>query len=239
MSYAAWSVVAFEQPTAAKWNQLGDNDAYLKSTILPLENGRWELCSETWTRTGNHTFTVSGDQTAKYRKYAKIRYKDGGNYEYGIIASSSYSSPNTTVTLIVNTDYAMAATTITDTYISFSDNPQGFPDQFSYTPTVTGFTSNPTVSIKYTVKKGVCIIGLPRIEGTSNAGTVTITLPVLPSTGAFVPIFCYDADAWQVTPAYFTISAGNATATAYKTLLSNFTASGGKKIAEGYITYLI
>lgn len=30
MSYTAWSVVAFEQPTAAKWNQLGANDAGFK-----------------------------------------------------------------------------------------------------------------------------------------------------------------------------------------------------------------
>lgn len=30
MSYTAWSVVFGEQPTAAKWNQLGSNDAGLK-----------------------------------------------------------------------------------------------------------------------------------------------------------------------------------------------------------------
>lgn len=27
MAYTTWSVVAYEQPTAAKWNQLGENDA--------------------------------------------------------------------------------------------------------------------------------------------------------------------------------------------------------------------
>jgi len=27
MAYTEWEVVAFEQPTAAKWNQLGENDA--------------------------------------------------------------------------------------------------------------------------------------------------------------------------------------------------------------------
>lgn len=31
MAYTAWSVVAFEQPTAAKWNQLGENDAGFKN----------------------------------------------------------------------------------------------------------------------------------------------------------------------------------------------------------------
>lgn len=30
MAYTAWSVVYGEQPTAAKWNQLGANDAGFK-----------------------------------------------------------------------------------------------------------------------------------------------------------------------------------------------------------------
>lgn len=30
MAYTDWEVVAFEQPTAAKWNQLGENDAGFK-----------------------------------------------------------------------------------------------------------------------------------------------------------------------------------------------------------------
>ncbi|TAL08209.1 MAG: hypothetical protein EPO02_13560 [Nitrospirae bacterium] len=33
MSYAAWSVVFGEQPSAAKWNILGTNDAYFDSVI--------------------------------------------------------------------------------------------------------------------------------------------------------------------------------------------------------------
>ena len=94
----------------------------------------WNLVTETWTRTGNHTFTVAGDLTAKYRKGAKVRYKDGGAYDYGTVISSSYSSPNTTITLATNTDYVMAAATITDTYISYIENPEGFPPYFTFTP---------------------------------------------------------------------------------------------------------
>lgn len=33
MAYSAWSVVAFEQPTTAKWNILGTNDAEFNSLI--------------------------------------------------------------------------------------------------------------------------------------------------------------------------------------------------------------
>lgn len=92
----------------------------------------------TWTRTGNHTFTVSGDVTTTYRKGTKVRYKDGGSYEYGVIGAVSHAAGTTTVTLITNSDYAMAAATITDNYISHLENPEGFPAWFNTaSPTVT------------------------------------------------------------------------------------------------------
>jgi hypothetical protein len=91
----------------------------------------WIQDTATWTRTGNHTFTVAGDRTAEFRKGTKVRYKDGGAFEYGMVASSSYSAPNTTVNLIPNTDFAMAAGTITDTWVSYVENPEGFPHTFN------------------------------------------------------------------------------------------------------------
>jgi len=97
-------------------------DTLYTAILTTIPNNGWIAISATWTRTGNHTYTVTGDQTATYRKGAKVRYKDGGSYEYGVIASSVYSSV-TTITLLTNTDYAMAAATITDTYISYIQNP--------------------------------------------------------------------------------------------------------------------
>lgn len=97
-------------------------------------NGWQSMEYQTWTRTGDHVFTVSGDVTAVYRKAALVRYKDGGAYEYGVIASSSHSGGTTTVTLITNTSYTMAAATITDNYLCYGVNPEGFPDEFAFTP---------------------------------------------------------------------------------------------------------
>lgn len=106
----------------------------------------WIAFPVTWTRTGNYTFTLTNDWTTFFRKGTKIRYKDGGSYEYGVVGSSSFASTTTTVTLITNTDYAMAAATITDTYISYATSPEGFPATFNWTPTVTyaGGTTDPT-----------------------------------------------------------------------------------------------
>lgn len=115
----------------------------------PIEKG-WIPKAETWTRTGNHTFTVATDLTAIYRKGAKVRYGDGGT-DYGVIGSSSYSNPTTTINLIPNTDYLMAAATITDTYLSYIENPEGFPQWFNYTTTptraTTPYTNVPTINL--------------------------------------------------------------------------------------------
>jgi hypothetical protein len=122
-----------------------DSDGTIDFEVTPAGVGAipesgWQARTETWTRTANHTFTVVGDETGRFRKGTKIRYKDGGGYEYGVVESSSYAAGNTTITLITNTDYGMAAATITDKYISYIENPEGFPHWFTRTATgiVTG-----------------------------------------------------------------------------------------------------
>lgn len=119
----------------------GQNYSILGSSVY----SQWMQVTETWTRTGNHTFRVSTDLTSRYRKGTRVRYKDGGSNEYGVVYSSSYSAPNTTVTLITNSDYAMASATITDTYISYSENPEGFPHWFAYASEWTATGSNPSI----------------------------------------------------------------------------------------------
>lgn len=111
---------------------------------------QWERVSEVWTRTGNHTFTVTGNLTAKYRLCTKVRYRDGGSDEYGVIGEVSHSSGTTTISLIANDDFTMEATAITDTFISYADNPEGFPNAFNWAGVTTlvwaGGTTDPTTS---------------------------------------------------------------------------------------------
>lgn len=149
---------------------------WVKSLFLNIDG--WIPVSETWTRTGNHIFTVSGDLTSKYRKGVKVKYKDGGSYEYGVIKNSSYSSGTTTVNLVPNTDYAMAATTITDTYISLIDNPEGMPREFNFSPSFTNLTiGNGTSLFKWRndlkYLRGHVIFG----STSSISGSVTMTTP--------------------------------------------------------------
>lgn len=137
----------------------------------------WSPCPETWTRTGNFTFTVTGDKTAKFRKGMKVRYKDGAStFDYGVVISSSFSAPNTTVTLATNDDYAMAAATITDKWVSGVENPEGFPQWFNYTTTFSASGSMTFTSVTQTYAKfrvagntvSVLVLGTGTTGGTAS-----------------------------------------------------------------------
>lgn len=62
MAYSSWSVVFGEQPSAAKWNILGTNDAHFYSFLG--DNTAWQ----TWTP----TLTNLSGGTQTYAKYIQI-----------------------------------------------------------------------------------------------------------------------------------------------------------------------
>lgn len=159
-------------------------------TVTPVggaaipEDG-WTAVSETWTRTGNHTFTVTGDLTAKYRKGAKVKYNDGA-LDYGVVISSSYSAPNTTITLATNSDYAMAAGSITGTYISYVENPEGFPHWFNYSPTTAcngsmTYTSVTITRARFNIQGKVVtfVFSITGTTGGSAATAIFVSTPTL------------------------------------------------------------
>lgn len=147
----------------------------------------WIPAGETWTRTGNFTFTVTGDQTSKYRKGARVRYKDGGSFEYGTVLSSAFGAV-TTVTLFTNTNYTMAAATITENSVSYSQNPVGYPQMFDWTPThsrgAVNYTNLPTTNYaKFAVSNSVVWFEEAHTQaGTpGGSGQQLFTLPSTPA----------------------------------------------------------
>lgn len=83
MAYTAWSVVFGEQPTAAKWNQLGANDAGFKdgTNIDPAainynhlsQDTSWDWSNWTPTITVGSPLTISSVviNVARYKKIGK------------------------------------------------------------------------------------------------------------------------------------------------------------------------
>lgn len=113
----------------------------------------WLDCLDVMTYASAQTVTVVGDKTAKYRKGTKIRLKQGGSYKYYTVIDSVYSSPNTTITFLKNTDYTIANAAITDNDYSYQVCPQGHPDWFNIDGPTTwgglddGAGGDPTIDI--------------------------------------------------------------------------------------------
>lgn len=97
MAYTSWSVVYGEQPSAAKWNILGTNDAYFDSLVG--SGTAWESFTPTWTSSGtapsigNGTFT-GYKQTFGKTQLLRLKFVGGstttwgtGNYYIGLPAA--------------------------------------------------------------------------------------------------------------------------------------------------------
>src|SRR5690606_14225037 len=65
------------------------------------EAAEWIDLGHTPTRTGHTTFTIATDVTATYHVGRRIRCTDSSTL-YGTITASSYSAPNTTVTVALD-----------------------------------------------------------------------------------------------------------------------------------------
>jgi len=158
---------------------------YFDTLYRPVsEVDGWTAAGETWTYASAVTFTVSGDQTAKYTAGVKIKLTQT-TAKYFYVVSSSYGAPNTTVTVTGGSDYTLANAAITNPYYSRAATPSGFPQWFGYTPTYSGFSANPTSVARFCIVGRVCRVQVTMTAaGTSNATTFTVSAPV---TSANIP----------------------------------------------------
>jgi hypothetical protein len=154
----------------------------VQTAASTLESG-WITCEDTWVYASSTSFTISGkDCTSYMTKGTKLKCTNSGT-KYFYITSSSFST-NTTVNVTGGSDYTVANAAITAPSYSYEENPQGFPDWFNYTPTITGFSSNPTTTAyRFAIKGTTVFVTLCEgANGTSNATTKTYTLPITSKT---------------------------------------------------------
>jgi hypothetical protein len=84
--------------------------AMMADTRSFYENTTWLDMGHTVTRTGATTFTINSDVTALYVAGRRIRCTDSSTL-YGVIASATYSAPNTTVTVTLDSGSLSASLT--------------------------------------------------------------------------------------------------------------------------------
>ena len=194
--------------------------------------GGWYEVNETWTRTAATTFTISGDKTSKYAVGTPIKLTDTTT-KYFYITAISYGSPNTTVTVSGGSDYSLVGA-ITNPYFAEGYNAAGWPDKFTYAPTHTGFSDNPTVSAKFILHgRKVTVWYMTLVAGTSNGTTFTTIVPITSSgDGTVFRGFVfdgYDNSAALTSPPQLALNSSATSLALYKIMGSpNWTASGTK-----------
>ena len=146
---------------------------------IPMDG--WRYADETWTYLSASTYRITGDQTAKYQRGLKIKWTQT-TVKYGVVLSSSYSAPYTTVTIAVNTDYTISNAAITENHYSRVLKPNGWPEFFNFTPTWTNLTvGNATITARYSIQGAICEFTITLTVGsttTFNASPVSFAPPV-------------------------------------------------------------
>ncbi len=206
----------------------------------------WIEVSDTWTYASATTFTIAGvDRTSVLTPGTKIKLTQT-TVKYFVVASSAFST-DTTVTLMATTDYSLANAAITSPFYSYHDA-QGFPSAFNYsTANITGFTANPTANVLKYMTRGRQIYILFEFFGTSNATTMTMTVPVIasPSATQYVQTCAVCDNGTWTNPGVVGFKSSESAATIYwgkssTAFTSNsyggFTSSGTKQ-AMGVFTY--
>jgi len=135
-----------------------------------------------WVYASASSFTILGvDATDIFKPRTRIKYNDGSQ-DYGIVASSTFST-NTTVNLIPNATFAIANTTLFDCYYSYA-NPPDFIYWYNWTPTVTGGGAMTIASVvialaRYNVSGGVFSfeVNLTCTTGGTASTDINIVLP--------------------------------------------------------------
>jgi hypothetical protein len=154
-------------------------------TVGATQNSGWTETSDAWSYASASTITIPSDGTTTYQKSMKIRLKQGGGYKYYVVASLTA----TVITVIVNTDYTVANSAITNIAYSFAEMPYGWPDFFAYAPSVAGLTvGNATVAYRYKITGNITTVETSIVFGstTSVSGDTTIATPTTPASAQLV-----------------------------------------------------
>jgi hypothetical protein len=95
---------ALTYATAAEINAGTEAAKVIAPDQLAIAGRFWKTMLGTPVRTGNTTFTVTGDYTTKIAKGLIIKWAEGGVTKFGMVSiPSTYGAPNTTVTIIGDT----------------------------------------------------------------------------------------------------------------------------------------
>jgi hypothetical protein len=154
----------------------------MRTIEIPGGTG-WSGIGMTLTYASPTTFTAPGNQTSLFQVGTKFKYNQTTD-KFAYIVSSSYSVPNTTVTITGGSDYSLANAAITSPAYSYAAVASGFPDVFNYGAVLSqGASSNISKTTNYArfnINGHLAhITGNFDITGSGTGGSnITLSLPL-------------------------------------------------------------
>lgn len=190
----------------------------------------WIAANETWTYASATTFTIAGvDRTSLFRVGDKIKLTQT-TVKYFYVTAVSFST-NTTVTVTGGTDYTLANAAITSPYYSKDATPNGFPDWFSWTPTLSAsgsmtWTSTSVGEARFKMTGKLVSFGIQAsgtTGGTASNGLI-FTLPITVAAQAITDALAMSGRVQDggSSLASFAFLSGSSTVTARKVDSSNY-----------------
>ena len=182
------------------------------------------------------TITFAGvDCTVLFPVGAPVRWRQREGWLYGYVVSVAFST-DTTLTVVGN---SVVNAPIGAVWVSHGINPTGFPGWFAYSPTPTGFSSVPaTADYRFAiVGRVVTLVVAKKVDGTSNATTLTVSLPVTAATVGTAGTWtgtnghAVDNGIGLTVASRWNINSGGTTIDFYTNMsLGEWTNAGGKRV---------
>lgn len=204
-----------------------------------LEQDGWLDVDDTLTYVSATSFAVEGDRSAMYQVGARLRLTQSATARYFVVVGASLGQDGvTTVTVTGGSDYSLASGAISEVGVSYQLQPVGWPGWFGWTPTLTGFSANPSPAVyRFAVVGRSCMMLVRHNgDGTSNSTGLTISLPIAAASyggSGVVAVMlgqAKDLGSTLSAPAMVTVAEGGTVATCYKDATgASWTASGGKR----------
>ncbi len=147
----------------------------LNEAVANLNLG-WTDVTETWIYLSADTVTVPSNATNRYSKGDKISLVNGAVTKYFYIIDVAA----TVLTMTGGSDYSLVAGSIDSIQVSRAENPLDFPANFAWSPTLTGFSVNPSGAFySFCIKGKRCFVDvfMPN-TGTSSNSVFYISAPV-------------------------------------------------------------
>lgn len=207
-----------------------------KSILAGALGGGWTPVTGSWAYASASTITIPSDGTLTYQKGMKIRFKQGGGYKYAAVNAIT----STLITIVVNTNYTVANSAITDIAYSYTESPFGWPDWFDWAPTPTASGSMTLSGItfdfcKYHISgKMVTISGQFKATlGGTASNRIYIPLPINAANAASAgnPMYANVYDSTAMGAMSWIISTNNILVAKYND--ANFNLGASKYVTFG------